>query len=164
MDQNATWYGSRPRTMVHCVRWGPSSPHGNGHSSPPHFSAHVYCGQTVAHLSYCWAVVWTVKRSGIYLSEFFLLLFAVIRSHDQLIRVVILVRVRWYLPSRLSSYRLKFVVAGYHTSTFSQKRVSALTPSNGWRDRKCIWACANYLQPRVLFWIKWTGRKPKRNR
>jgi len=21
------------------------------------FSAHVYCGQTVAHLSYCWALV-----------------------------------------------------------------------------------------------------------
>jgi len=29
--------------------------HGKGHSSP-HFSAHVYCGQTVAHLSYCWAL------------------------------------------------------------------------------------------------------------
>ena len=24
---------------------------------PPQFSAHVYCGQTVAHLSYCWALV-----------------------------------------------------------------------------------------------------------
>jgi len=23
----------------------------------PQFSAHVYCGQTVAHLSYCWALV-----------------------------------------------------------------------------------------------------------
>jgi len=28
----------------------PASPK-EGHS--PHFSAHVYCGQTVAHLSYC---------------------------------------------------------------------------------------------------------------
>jgi len=28
-----------------------------GHTSPPHFSGHVYCGQTVAQLSYCWAVV-----------------------------------------------------------------------------------------------------------
>jgi len=27
-----------------------------GHSSP-HFSAHVYCGQTVAHLSNCWDLV-----------------------------------------------------------------------------------------------------------
>jgi len=24
-----------------------------GSQPPPHFSAHVYCGQTVAHLSYC---------------------------------------------------------------------------------------------------------------
>jgi len=22
-------------------------------AAPPHFSAHVYCGQTIAHLSYC---------------------------------------------------------------------------------------------------------------
>ena len=27
-------------------------PHGKGHSSP-HFSTHVYCGQTVVHLSNC---------------------------------------------------------------------------------------------------------------
>jgi len=33
--------------------------HGKGHSSP-HFSAHVYCGQTVAHLSYCWTLVFNV--------------------------------------------------------------------------------------------------------
>jgi len=26
----------------------------------PQFSAHVYCGQTVAHLSYCWALVFTL--------------------------------------------------------------------------------------------------------
>jgi len=33
-------------------------PHGKGHISPtPYFSADVYCGQTVAHLSYCWALV-----------------------------------------------------------------------------------------------------------
>jgi len=31
-------------------------PKKKGHSSP-HFSAHVYCGQTVAHLSNCWALV-----------------------------------------------------------------------------------------------------------
>ena len=29
-----------------------------GHSNNPLFSAHVYCGQTVAHLIYCWAVVY----------------------------------------------------------------------------------------------------------
>jgi len=32
-------------------------PHGKGHSSPSPFLAHVYCGQTVAHFSYCWALV-----------------------------------------------------------------------------------------------------------
>jgi len=26
MDQDATWYGGRPQSMPHCVRWGPSSP------------------------------------------------------------------------------------------------------------------------------------------
>jgi len=26
-------------------------------TAAPYFSAHVYCGQTVAHLSYCWALV-----------------------------------------------------------------------------------------------------------
>ena len=28
-------------------------PHGIGTAAAPHFSAHVYCCQTVAHLSYC---------------------------------------------------------------------------------------------------------------
>jgi len=32
-------------------------PHGKGHSSPSPFLVHVYCGQTVAHFSYCWALV-----------------------------------------------------------------------------------------------------------
>ena len=35
----------------HCVRWGSSSPK-KGHNTPD-FWACVYCGQTVAHLSYC---------------------------------------------------------------------------------------------------------------
>jgi len=26
MDQDATWYGGRPRSRRHCVRWGPSLP------------------------------------------------------------------------------------------------------------------------------------------
>ena len=52
MDQNASYYGDRPRARPRCVRRGPSSlrPHRKGHSSP-HVSAHVYCSQTVAHLS-----------------------------------------------------------------------------------------------------------------
>jgi len=43
MDQDATWYGGKPRPMRPCVRRGPSSPR-KGHSSPAPFSAHVYCG------------------------------------------------------------------------------------------------------------------------
>ena len=52
-DQDATWHGGRPRPRRHCVRRGPIPHPKRGHSTPPHFSAHVYCGQTVAHLSYC---------------------------------------------------------------------------------------------------------------
>jgi len=51
MDQDATWYGGRPWPRPHCVGWGPSSFPKKGHS--PNFSARVYCGQTVTHLSYC---------------------------------------------------------------------------------------------------------------
>ena len=51
MDQDETWQGSRPQPRSHCVRWGPSpSPPKKGHSSPL-FSARIYCGQTVTHLS-----------------------------------------------------------------------------------------------------------------
>jgi len=57
MDQDATWYRGRFWPRRHCVRWGPSSPHEKGHSSHPHFWAHVFCGQAVAHLSNCWALV-----------------------------------------------------------------------------------------------------------
>jgi len=35
MDQDSTWYGGRPRTMLHCVRWGPSCLPKKGHN--PHF-------------------------------------------------------------------------------------------------------------------------------
>jgi len=40
MDQDAIWYGGRPRPSPHCVRWGPSSPVKKRHSSPQ-FSVHV---------------------------------------------------------------------------------------------------------------------------
>ena len=43
MDEDATWYSSRPRPRPHCITRGPSSLL-KGHSSPPLFSAHVYCG------------------------------------------------------------------------------------------------------------------------
>jgi len=32
-DQDATWYGGRPRPMPHCAGCGPSSPDGKGYSS-----------------------------------------------------------------------------------------------------------------------------------
>jgi len=35
MYQDSSWYGDRRRPRLHCVRWGRSSPHGKGHSSPP---------------------------------------------------------------------------------------------------------------------------------
>jgi len=52
IDQDATWCRGGPRPTRHCIRWGPSSnngkghththtPNGKGHSSP-HFLAHVY--------------------------------------------------------------------------------------------------------------------------
>ena len=44
MDQDATWHGSRSRSRLHCVSWGPSSPPRKG--TAPQFSAHIYCGQT----------------------------------------------------------------------------------------------------------------------
>jgi len=45
MDQDAASYGGRPRPRRHCVRWGPSfTCFRKGHN--PHFSAHVFCGQT----------------------------------------------------------------------------------------------------------------------
>jgi len=45
MDQDATWYGSRPLSKRHCDRWGHSSPFPK-RGRAPQFSVHVYCGQT----------------------------------------------------------------------------------------------------------------------
>jgi len=53
MDQDATWYRGRPRLRQHFVRMGPSSPPMERDTVAARFSAHVYCGQMVAHLSYC---------------------------------------------------------------------------------------------------------------
>ena len=48
MDQDATWYGGRPRLRRHCVGWEPSSPPKNGIATQ--FLAHVYCGQTAVRI------------------------------------------------------------------------------------------------------------------
>ena len=55
MDEDATWYGSRPRPRPHCVRRDHSYA-GKGQSSPPSFRP-MSTVATVAHLSYCWALV-----------------------------------------------------------------------------------------------------------
>ena len=61
-----TWYGGRPRSRPHCVflRWKPSSPQKGVQKPLLHFSAHVYCCQTVTHLSYYWALVSLVLRTA----------------------------------------------------------------------------------------------------
>jgi len=45
MDQDATWYGGRPRPTQHCVRCESSYPQKKGHTLPYPILAHVYCGQ-----------------------------------------------------------------------------------------------------------------------
>jgi len=44
MDEDATWYGSRPRPMPHCVRRRPSFPNRERGTAVPALSAQVYCG------------------------------------------------------------------------------------------------------------------------
>ena len=55
MDEDAIWYGSRPRRRPHCIRRVPSDPR-KGHSTTPSFRP-MSIVATVAHLSYCWALV-----------------------------------------------------------------------------------------------------------
>jgi len=45
MNQDAIWYGGRPRPRRHCVRWGPSYPP-QKRGQHLHFSVNVYFGQT----------------------------------------------------------------------------------------------------------------------
>jgi len=51
MDEDTTWYGSRPRSRPHCIVPGPSSPQ-KGHITPPLFWP-MSIVATVAHFSYC---------------------------------------------------------------------------------------------------------------
>ena len=48
MDQDATWYGGKPRPRRRCVRRGPSSL-----AASVLFSAHVYCGHGRPSQLYC---------------------------------------------------------------------------------------------------------------
>ena len=51
MDEDATWYESRPRPRPHCVRRGPSSPSERGTAALSFRPMSIVA--TVAHLSYC---------------------------------------------------------------------------------------------------------------
>ena len=66
MDQGATWYRGRTRPKRHCVRCGAGTLTERDTAAPPHFLDHVYCGQMVAHLSNCWALVhgWVTERTS----------------------------------------------------------------------------------------------------
>jgi len=52
MDEEAAWYRSRPRLRPHCTRRGRSE---RGTASPSFRPMSIVA--TVAHLSYCWALV-----------------------------------------------------------------------------------------------------------
>jgi len=45
IDQDATWYGGRPRSTRHCVRCGPGTPRKGAHPPPPNFWPMSNCGQ-----------------------------------------------------------------------------------------------------------------------
>jgi len=54
MDEYAAWYGSRPRLRPHCTRRVPAPAKG---AQQPHYFQSMSIVATVAHLSYCWALV-----------------------------------------------------------------------------------------------------------
>ena len=45
MDQDATWYGGRPRPRLYCFRWGPGSLPQKGGGAPSPIFGDVCCGQ-----------------------------------------------------------------------------------------------------------------------
>jgi len=70
MDEDATCYGSRHRRRPHCIRRVPSVQR-KGHNTPSFRPMSIVA--TVAHLSYCWALVnicnW-LQINGIYIGSF----------------------------------------------------------------------------------------------
>jgi len=51
MDDDAAWYGSRPRPRPHCTRRGPISRERG--TAAPLFSAYVYCGHDRPSQLFC---------------------------------------------------------------------------------------------------------------
>jgi len=61
--ESLNWYGSRSRPRPHCTRRGPSSrERGTTAQQPPLRPMSLVA--TVAHLSYCWALVVILSISG----------------------------------------------------------------------------------------------------
>ena len=56
MDEDATWYGSRPRPRPHCIRRGSSCPR-KGHSSFPLFCLCVLWPRSPVSAIYRWVLV-----------------------------------------------------------------------------------------------------------
>jgi len=72
MDEDATWYWSRPRPG-HIVLDGDPAPRRLGHSSPPSFRL-MPIVTMVAHLSYWWALAALCNRVGHYIFVLWFLL------------------------------------------------------------------------------------------
>jgi len=56
INQDATWYGGRPRPGPHCCRWQLSCPP-QGAQQPPLFGPCLLWPNGRPSLSYCWALV-----------------------------------------------------------------------------------------------------------
>ena len=65
VNEDAAWYGSRPRPRPHCVKWGPGSP-GKGAQQPPLYCGHGRPSQIGLLLSSCLPIVGTLtlKHAG----------------------------------------------------------------------------------------------------
>jgi len=53
MDKDATWYGSRPWPMLHCVRWDPAPHKKRGQPPGPPSYRPMSIVATVAYLTFC---------------------------------------------------------------------------------------------------------------
>ena len=60
IGEDASWYGSRYRPRPHYVRRAPSSPRERGTAAPSFRPMSIVA--TVAHLSYCWALVFSERE------------------------------------------------------------------------------------------------------
>jgi len=59
MDQDATWYGDRPRSRPYCVRWRPSSPRERDTAAPTFRPMSIVAKRSPisATISYTWLIL-----------------------------------------------------------------------------------------------------------